>query len=243
MKKTVAQIVSLDLRTAAIFKKHGIDFCCNGDKSLSEACNESKVNKKMILQEIRMLDEKKSETYFNTMDLDVLINHILDTHHNYVKESLPVILEFAIKVSEVHGIKNPETIEIAKLFNLLTIELKQHMLKEEEILFPHIRDLVMENKNLKQISFPSDSVKKPIKIMKKEHHRAGFFIKKIKELSTNFTPPSSTCNTHKSLYYHLKEFKDDLDIHIHLENNILFPKAIELEKRNKLLSLNQILKY
>jgi len=231
--KTVAQIVASDMRTATIFKKYGIDFCCGGGKPVSEACIGTEVNAETIFNEIEMLDAEKAEKDFDNMELNVLSNHILETHHVYVKESLPIISEFANKVAKVHGDHNPENIEIAKLFHEVSMELQQHLMKEEGILFPHIINLAIANRNGEKIQVPFGSVQNPIKMMEHEHDIAGDVFKKIEKLSNNFTPPEHACNTYKALYHHLKEFQDDLHIHIHLENNILFPKAIEMEKSVK----------
>ncbi|MBT7896967.1 MAG: iron-sulfur cluster repair di-iron protein [Flavobacteriales bacterium] len=231
--KTVAQIVASDMRTAVIFKKYGIDFCCGGGKPVSEACNGIEVKEETIFNEIEMLDAEKAENDFDNMGLDVLSNHILETHHVYVKESLPIISEFANKVAKVHGDHNPENIEIAKLFHEVAIELQQHLIKEEGTLFPHIINLAIAHRNGGKIQTPFGSVQNPIRMMEHEHDIAGNIFKKIEKLSNNFSPPAHACNTYKALYYHLKEFQSDLHIHIHLENNILFPKAIELEKTNQ----------
>jgi regulator of cell morphogenesis and NO signaling len=228
--KTVAQIVASDMRTAIIFKKYGIDFCCGGGKPVSEACKGAEIEASTIFNEIEMLDATKADRDFDTIDLDVLANHILETHHKYVKEATPIIIQFADKVAKVHGDHNPENIEIARLFHEVAIELQQHLMKEEGILFPHIINLAIANRNGEKISVPFGSVQNPIRMMEHEHDTAGDIFKQIEKLSNNFTPPAHACNTYKALYHHLKEFQDDLHIHIHLENNILFSKAIALEK-------------
>jgi regulator of cell morphogenesis and NO signaling len=230
--KTVAQIVASDMRTAIIFKKYGIDFCCGGGKPVTEACNGKDVEASTIFSEIDKLDAGKEDTDYNSMDLDVLANYIQKVHHSYVSEASPIILQFADKVAKVHGHAHPENIEISKLFRELAIELQQHMMKEEGMLFPHIINLAIANRNGESISVPFGSVKNPIRMMEHEHDTAGDIIKKIEKLTNNFTPPAHACNTYKALYHHLKEFQDDLHIHIHLENNILFPKAIEMEVNN-----------
>lgn len=231
-EKTVAQIVASDMRTATIFKKYGIDFCCGGGKPVAEACKGTNIDAQTIFNEIEMLDAEKADRNFNTMELDVLANHILETHHVYIKESTPIIMQFAEKVANVHGDHNPENIAIAKLFKEVAMELEQHLMKEEGILFPHIINMAIANRNGENIQVPFGSVQHPIRMMEHEHDVAGDIMKKIEELSNNFTPPSHACNTYKALYHHLKEFQDDLHIHIHLENNILFPKAIEMEKNS-----------
>ena len=231
--RTVAQIVASDMRTATIFKKYGIDFCCGGGKPVMEACKGKNVEALTIFKEIALLDVAMAETDFDTMELDMLANHILSTHHVYVKETTPIIIEFANKVAKVHGHAQPETIKIAALFNEIAVELQQHLMKEEGMLFPHIINLAIANRNGEQIPVPFGSVQNPIRMMEMEHESAGDLLKKIEQLSDNFRPPSHACNTYKALYHHLKEFQDDLHIHIHLENNILFPKAIAMENKGK----------
>ncbi len=231
--KTVAQIVASDMRTATIFKKYGIDFCCGGGKPVAEACKGKGVEALTIFKEIEVLDAAMADTNFDKMELDVLANHILTTHHKYVKETTPIIIEFANKVAKVHGHAQPETIEIAKLFNEVAIELQQHLMKEEGILFPHIINLAVANRSNEEITIPFGSVQNPIRMMELEHDSAGDIFKEIEKLSDNFTPPPFACNTYKALYHHLKVYQDDLHIHIHLENNILFPKAIEMENATK----------
>lgn len=230
--KTVAQIVASDMRTATIFKKYGIDFCCGGGKPVTEACKGKEVEASTIFSEIDNLDVSKAETDYNKMDLDVLANYIKEVHHSYVLEASPIILQFADKVAKVHGHSYPENIAIAKLFREVALELEQHMMKEEGILFPHIINLAIANRKEESISVPFGSVQNPIKMMEHEHDSAGDIFKEIERLTNNYTPPAHACNTYKALYHHLKEFQDDLHIHIHLENNILFPKAIKMEKNS-----------
>ena len=206
--KTVAQIVASDMRTATIFKKYGIDFCCGGGKPVTEACKATEIEASTIFKEIEMLDATKADSDFDTMELDILTNHILETHHVYVKESLPIISEFANKVAKVHGNHNPENIEIAKLFHEVSMELQQHLMKEEGILFPHIIDCAIAQRNGEKIQVPFGSVQNPIRMMEHEHDIAGDIIKKIEKLSNNFTPPAHACNTYKALYHHLKAFFD-----------------------------------
>ncbi|HJN53862.1 MAG TPA: iron-sulfur cluster repair di-iron protein [Flavobacteriaceae bacterium] len=227
--KTIAQIVSSDIRTSKIFKKYGIDFCCGGGKLLSKVCEEKNINKSTVLDEIKQLDNKSIEPKFDKMDLELLINHIIETHHKYVREMIPIIKEFAEKVSKVHGGSNPEILLIARVFSELSIELLQHLIKEEKILFPHIIKLSAKEKNKTSFSTSFDSIENPIKMMELDHSKAGNYLKQIKILSNYFKPPLHACNTYKALYHNLKEFQDDLHIHIHLENNILFPKALEME--------------
>jgi regulator of cell morphogenesis and NO signaling len=166
--------------------------------------------------------------------LDFLIDHIVNIHHSYVAESLPIILEYSNKVATVHGHHYAEVIEINKLFTEAANELAEHMKKEELILFPFIKQLIKANREGTLAPQPPfGTVNNPINMMEAEHETVGDIFKKIAKLTKNYTPPEDACNTFRALYASLDEFEQDLHQHIHLENNILHPKGIVLE--NKLL--------
>ena len=230
---TVAELVANDYRTAEIFKKHGIDFCCGGKKSIAKVCSEKNISSEILENEILALqnEPKDAEHNFNEWTLGFLADYILNVHHTYVNNNLNLITEFAEKVARVHGEHSPETKDIAKLWEDVVLELTMHMKKEELLLFPYVKNLERYSKGELE-KFPSSnfgSVKNPIRMMEHEHDLAGNLMKHIQALSNNFTPPDYACNTYRVLYAKLKEFQNDLFQHIHLENNILFPKAILLE--------------
>ena len=234
---TIGEIVAKDYRTAEVFKKFDLDFCCGGKKSLETACSEKGINAAELKEALAALDKEQKDPPqdFNAMELDGLIDHIINTHHKYVTEALPLLDEFSAKVARVHGDANPEVIEIANHYREVANELRMHMHKEEGILFPYIVQLAKANRNNDPIApSPFGTVRNPINMMESEHDSAGGSMAAIKELSTDYTPPEHACNTYRVLYAKLKEFEGDLHQHIHLENNILFPKAIKLEE--KLLS-------
>lgn len=217
---TIASIVANDMRTATIFKKYGIDFCCGGGRSVTEACEKQGVDSAKVIQEIQNLDASRAVHDYVDMPLDQLIDHILKHHHSYVKEAMPIILQFAEKVAKVHGQHHPETITIAKLFKAVAADLINHLQKEEEVLFPAIKQIMNESGVIQ-----ASELSAPIAAMVHEHDGAGDVFKEIERLSDRFSPPDQACNTYQALYYHLKAFQDDLHIHIHLENNILFKKV------------------
>ena len=227
-EKTIADIVTADIRTASIFKRHGIDFCCGGGKILSDVCKEKKIRVSKITNDIEKLNSTKNEKNYNKMSVNALIKHIIETHHKYVKEKIPTIKDFAKKVSKVHGKNYPETNLIYHLFLRLSDELLDHMNKEEEILFPKIKILIDKTYS-KSVFFSYGTILNPIKMMEMEHESAKKVLKEIEELSNKYNSPPSACNTYKALYNSLKEFQDDLHIHIHLENNILFPKVLKFD--------------
>ena len=231
--KTVAEIVTKNIKTADIFKKNGIDFCCGGNVKLQDICNKKGVDFNKIKEDLNNIGNQTSSPAenYNSWDLDFLTDYILNTHHKYVIEANELVIQYSDKVAKVHGHHYTEVVEINKLFHSLANELKMHMHKEEMILFPYIKDLAIAQKNKTKIIPPAFStIQNPINMMEAEHDDAGDILKSIAKLSNNFTPPEGACNTFRALYANLEEYQNDLFQHIHLENNILFPKAIKLEK-------------
>ena len=231
-EKTVADYVTENIKTADIFKNHGIDFCCGGNISIEKACAKKNVNQEVLEKELNQVDAVRDviEDY-NKWELDFLMIYIENVHHTYVKESMPLISEYANKVAKVHGHHYSQVLKINQLFHEVANELLAHMQKEEEILFPFIKQLVDAKKEEnKSVSAPFGTVNNPIRMMEQEHESAGDIFKEIATLTNNYTPPAEACNTFKALYAKLDEFEQDLHKHIHLENNILHPKAIILEK-------------
>ncbi len=231
---TIGELVASDYRKAEVFKKFGLDFCCGGKKTLQEACKSKGLDVVQIEKELTAVDSifvLPSEDY-DSWNIDFLADYILNTHHQYVKRAIPVIYEYTQKVASVHGDRHPEALTIAELFLTVSDELNRHMCKEEDILFPYVKHLSIAEKNGMLVESPSfGTVKGPISIMEHEHDEVGKLLEKIKALSNNYTPPADACTTYKLAYSKLQEFENDLHKHVHLENNILFPKAIELEKR------------
>ena len=227
---SIGELVAKDLRKAEVFKKFNIDFCCGGKKTLSQVCNDKQINIKDIESEFEKLDstsESVSQNY-NEWSLDFLVDFIINTHHKYVKNSLPILLEYTAKVAKVHGKEHLEVVAIYDLFKEASDELNLHIMKEETILFPYIKQLVNEKNSVNEgCSF--GTVKNPIRMMEHEHDVVGNIFKTIRELSNDYTPPEDACTTYKLSYKKLEEFENDLHQHIHLENNILFPKSIKLE--------------
>ena len=231
-EKTVADYVTENIKTAHIFKNHGIDFCCGGNISIEKACAKKNVNQEVLEKELNQVDAVRDviEDY-NKWELDFLMIYIENVHHTYVKESMPLISEYANKVAKVHGHHYSQVLKINQLFHEVANELLAHMQKEEEILFPFIKQLVDAKKEEnKSVSAPFGTVNNPIRMMEQEHESAGDIFKEIATLTNNYTPPAEACNTFKALYAKLDEFEQDLHKHIHLENNILHPKATILEK-------------
>lgn len=231
-ENTVAEIVVQNIKSAHIFKKHGIDFCCGGGITVEKACSKNGVDYTILRKEIEAIGDSPSRAYnYDDWELDFLIDHIINVHHSYVAESIPLLLAYANRVAQVHGHHYEEVVKINAFVKEVAQELEAHMKKEEVILFPYVKQLVKARKEGLSIPLPHfGTVNNPIQMMFQEHENAGDVFKEIAKLSNNYTPPSEACNTFRALYSKLEEFEQDLHQHIHLENNILFPKAIQLEQ-------------
>ncbi|WP_026038732.1 iron-sulfur cluster repair di-iron protein [Myroides injenensis] len=232
--RTVGSYVAQDFRTAAIFNKYGIDFCCKGGRTLDEVCDKKKIRKADVEDELDRLLSQKAENNidFRQWPLDLLADYIEKTHHRYVEEKIPVLLQFLNKLCKVHGDRHPELFAINELFIGCAEELSQHLKKEELVLFPFIRKMVDATISGRELDTPHfGSVQNPVAMMMHEHDGEGERFRKIAALTNNYTPPADACNTYKVTYAMLKEFEEDLHKHIHLENNILFPSAVVLEQK------------
>ncbi|HRJ41743.1 MAG: iron-sulfur cluster repair di-iron protein [Caldilineaceae bacterium] len=231
-KKTVGEIVAADYRAAGVFEKHGIDFCCGGQIPLRAACAEKGVDAEEVLQELEQVAQSAgdpSERY-DQWELDFLADYIVNQHHAYTKSMIPRLKEFAATVADVHGDSHPETRTVAQLWDELSGEFIMHMQKEELMLFPYIKRLVRSKADGELPAKPRfGSAHDLIQDMEADHESAGDHLAQIEALSQGFTPPQDVCNTYRALYAYLAEFDASTKKHVHLENNILFPKAIRLE--------------
>jgi len=229
----IGDAVARNFRTAQVFEKFGIDFCCGGKKSISEACIAKGIDADEVVSSLQNIskDGNGITANFSSWKLDFLIDYIVNNHHCYVEKMLPMIYTHSQKVAEKHGANHPETARIAALFVNVKDELEVHLQKEERMLFPYIKHMLELKESGEEVPFPPfGTVENPVHVMELEHEAAGKLMAEINSLSSCFTPPEDACTTYKVLYQELKEFENDLHVHIHLENNILFPKAIELEK-------------
>lgn len=237
-EQTIGEIVSEDYRTSRVFEKHKIDFCCKGNRSVDEACELKGVDRNILIDELEAVRQGKPSkaTDFNNWPLDELADHIERVHHKYVEENLPILNRYLNKLCNVHGARHPELFEIHDEFKLSSGELATHMKKEEFILFPHIHKMV--NARLVNVSLkrpPFGTVQNPVQMMMHEHSVEGGRFEKIAHLTSNYAAPSDACNTYRVTYALLEEFEQDLHLHMHLENNILFPKAVEMEREFEMI--------
>ena len=231
---SLADLVRKNFQYASILEKYRIDFCCGGEKSLAEACRAKGLNPEEILNALTLAGPPFQGDLpdFENSELDFLADYIVKTHHQYVSKNLPILHDLGLKIVNVHGPNHPEVIEILPLFEAIREELTHHMMKEEVILFPSIIEMVQNQRDgLPLQPPPFGSIANPIRMMEAEHTSAGGNFEKIYQLSQGYTPPSDACASFRLFYEKLKEFEQDLHQHIHLENNILFPKAIQMEKK------------
>ena len=229
---TIGEMVAENYRTAPVFKKYGIDFCCKGGRTIEDACASKGIDPQPLITDLEAatnLSDDRAVDYA-TWKLDRLANHIEDVHHTYVVEASEQLKQFLDKVAKVHGEGHPYLIDIRNMFFESAGNLAQHMKKEESILFPFIKKMQMAKDAGEPMPQPSfGTVENPIAMMKVEHENEGERFEAMSVLTDGFNPPEYACNTWRVSYSLLKEFVDDLHKHIHLENNILFPKALEME--------------
>ncbi|NAW51909.1 iron-sulfur cluster repair di-iron protein [Elizabethkingia argentiflava] len=232
----IGAMVAEDFRTAAIFKKYEIDFCCKGSRTIKEACEKNGVDEYLIYTEIEGLPKDKSTDFdFTFWPLDLLADYIEKTHHQYVEEKTLVLQSFLDKLCKVHGHAHPELLDVRELFNESARDLSVHMKKEELILFPFIRNMVKTKNSGQELTTPHFvRVEYPVNMMRHEHEVEGERLQKISGLTNRYTPPEDACNTYKVTFSMLEDFENNLHTHIHLENNILFPKSIDLERELRL---------
>jgi regulator of cell morphogenesis and NO signaling len=233
--RTVRELAIEIPNATRTFERLGIDYCCGGSRSLNDACIHAHLTLKDVLSELEQGStfrpgSESNGQKFSSGRLAELVEHIVSTHHVYVKQELPRLQQLLRKVVSVHGAAHPELGSIQQLFQAMSAELSSHMMKEEHILFPYIVALENAVSNGGPKPRPAfGTVSNPVHMMELEHDSAGAALKEIKTLSSNYEPPEGACFSYRTLYTALKEFESDLHQHIHLENNMLFPRAIAME--------------
>lgn len=229
-RATIGEIVATDFRAAAIFERFGIDFCCGGRRSIADACRTATADPDAVIRALDALPpEGTHDNAATAWPLDRLIDHIVSTHHAYVRTALPTIARYLAKLEEVYGSRHPELARIVAYFEQIRLELEQHLMKEEQVLFPYVRDLAASAETCGHAHSPFGTVENPIRMMEREHREAADGLRLIRELTRGYTAPSDGCTTYAACMGELARFERDLHRHVHLENNVLFPRAIELE--------------
>jgi regulator of cell morphogenesis and NO signaling len=228
---TVGAIVAEDFRTARVFAAHGIDFCCGGKIPLDEICRDNGLDLATLQQEIaeaRSAPVDRSHNY-SAWALPFLADYIVNTHHVYLNENTAQIAAYAHKIAGVHGAHHPEVIEIAAIFDKIATDMAAHLREEEEVLFPAIKRIdAARIAGKPPANLDVEAIKASLVKLDHEHQEIGDAVHRIRHLANGYALPGDVCNTFAVTYQKLQEFEDDLHKHVHLENNILFPKAAQL---------------
>jgi regulator of cell morphogenesis and NO signaling len=234
-EKTVRELALENPAATRVFEKLGLDYCCGGNKSLEEACRAANLSMDAVIDSLEMADHStramQADHTWQTEPMADLISHIKTTHHKYTRDEMARLVPLFDKVCSVHGQNHPELQQVRASFRGLVQELTTHMMKEEMVLFPYI--VRMEEAFIQKepvLPSPFGSVQNPVSMMEHEHDSAGNALRAMREASSGYTAPTEACISYQTLYKALAEFETDLHQHIHLENNILFPRAIAMEK-------------
>jgi len=233
LTKTVRDYAIETPQTIPVFEKLGIDFCCGGNRPLEEACASANLDVKDVLISLEnalAAPAAKSARELQSGSLAELIAHIEQTHHTFVRREIPQIEKLLEKVHGKHGENHPELGHIRSVFRGLGQELMMHLMKEENILFPYIERMeesVLQHEPI--LPPPFGTVANPVRMMEHEHDSAGNALKALRESSREYQPPADACTSFRALYTELENFEKDLHQHIHLENNVLFPRALRME--------------
>ncbi|HEV8590014.1 MAG TPA: iron-sulfur cluster repair di-iron protein [Pyrinomonadaceae bacterium] len=222
-------------QSTRVFEKLKIDYCCGGSQPLAQACATAGLDiesvMKMLEQAGQTAEQKNGAIDLQNATLSELIAYILDKHHVYTKDEMTRLEPLMDKVVGAHGANHSELLAIRDLLRQLFLDLRPHMFKEEQILFPYILELERAQTANRPAPFaPFGTVNNPIRMMMMEHDTAGDLLREMRKLSSDYKVPADACISYKTLYEALEEFEQDLHQHIHLENNLLFPKAVELEE-------------
>lgn len=229
--ETIGAVVAKNYRAADVFEKYGIDFCCGGNVPVAQACKDRGIDPEALRRELERATAEPltSSVNFDAWELPTLADYIVDTHHVYLKQNTAAIIAYTEKVAQVHGAHHPEVIEIASIFGRLAADITLHAAKEEDLLFPAIHRLVaLKDAGGNPETGDVERLRAVLAELLHEHDEVGAAIHEIRRLARDYQVPADACNTFTVTYQKLKEYEDDLHKHVHLENNILFPKATKL---------------
>ena len=231
---TVREVATQLPESTRVFETLKIDYCCGGNRSLTEACASAGVEVDNVISELSALGKSvagdSAAMDFQQLSLSELIAHIVETHHVFTKAEMVRIQALAEKVIDVHGANHPELPSLGELFQRLCVDLGPHMIKEELVLFPYIVAIEQSVTHGEPVPFaPFGTVQNPVRMMMMEHDTAGDLLRKLREVTSDYQVPADACISYRTLYQALENFEKDLHQHIHLENNLLFPKAVERE--------------
>jgi regulator of cell morphogenesis and NO signaling len=221
---TIAEIASTVPSAVRIFQRHGIDFCCGGKRPIGEVCQEKGLSCNELVQLIQMSNAQPAPDArdWTQAPLTELVDHILTAYHAPLRDELPRLETMAAKVATVHGENAPYMLRVNAIVTELADELRSHMQKEEIVLFPAIEAIE------KRATQPSIPLSAPITVMEDEHDHAGRLLAELREITGGYVMPEWGCGTFQALYHGLAELEAAMHVHIHLENNLLFPRALKL---------------
>ncbi len=230
--QTVRELAAINPAATRIFEKFGIDYCCGAEKSLAEACFAARVNVNEVRAALETPAPEATDRDWQKAWLAELTSYIVTKHHAFTRDEIKRLLPLIAKVISVHAQNHPELVQVKDLFHGVADELATHMMKEERVLFPYIEQLEAATTRGVQPAPPLfGTVQNPVRMMMMEHDSAGQALHRIREITNGYALPVDACASYQTLYKAIQEFEADLHHHIHLENNILFPRAIELESR------------
>jgi regulator of cell morphogenesis and NO signaling len=222
----LADLVTADPSLARELERRGLDYCCGGGRTLAEACAAQELDADVVAQELVAASGWQPAEAWTTMNAPQLIDHIEATHHRYLWDELPRLTALMDKVCGVHGERHPELHEVAQNLEELRADLEPHLLKEERVLFPMIRELATSRS---RPVFACGSIRNPISVMMAEHDRAGELLDRLHQLTDGYRPPADACASYTALYVGLAELEADTHLHVHKENNVLFPMVEKME--------------
>ncbi len=223
-ERTLGEIAAGNPGAVRVFEKHQLDYCCGGDRPIEQACREKGLSVKQLLREVEQAAATEPPQDWTGRSLAELIDHIVSTHHAYLKAELPALEARIAKVLEAHGAAHSSSlVPLGHTFADMKAELSAHMMKEEMILFPLIKQM--------EAGTHYGSVSAPIRVMEYEHDSAATALREMRRLTSDYSLPPDACHTYRALFGGLRALEIDLHLHIHLENNILFPRAAELEEK------------
>ncbi|HYM09917.1 MAG TPA: iron-sulfur cluster repair di-iron protein [Bryobacterales bacterium] len=230
-EKTLGEIAAENPAAVRVFEKYQLDFCCHGNRPVEQACREKGLSAEQLLAELESTHVAEQSQDWAAASLAALAGHIVSRHHNYLREELPSLGRTIAKVIEAHGRNHSDSLlPLQHAFQGLAAELTAHMMKEEMILFPLIERLEAAHKEGVAFSgAPGGSIGNPIRMMEHEHDSAAAALAQMRQATSDYTLPPDACNTYRNLFQRLTALESDLHVHIHLENNILFPRACRLE--------------
>ena len=230
LDSTVGDIVAGCPALASVFENIGIDYCCGGKKTLGDACRDKGLEPQSVLATLAQPPQTEPVADTAVMALTELADHIEQTHHAYLRSEFSRLNELTSKVASVHGDQNPRLHQVSETCRALIAELSDHMMKEEQILFPLVRQLDASDT---APTFHCGSLANPVHQMESEHNQAGAALERLRELTDGFTPPDGACNSYRAMLNAIAHLERDLHLHIHKENNVLFPRALEMEQNKR----------